>query len=92
MVTDQNDNIRIIDPYYNKELEALYYERQKWDAIVEMMSPDPCDPYTTSSGNWFKRNIDFLKNNFHKKAIKIINGKLGQVHFCFHRIFTLALY
>ena len=51
MVTDQNDNIKITDPYYNKELEALYYERQKWDAIVEMMSPDPCDPYITSSGN-----------------------------------------
>jgi hypothetical protein len=48
MVTD-NDNTKIMDPYYNKELEALYYERQKWDAIVEMLSPDP---QGTSSGNY----------------------------------------
>ena len=51
MVTD-NDNINVMDAYYNKELEALYYERQKWDAIVEMMSPDPYDPHGTSSGNY----------------------------------------
>ncbi len=61
MVTD---NIKLMDPYYNKELEALYYERQKWDAIVEMLSPDPCDPHCTSSGNYEYELQFYLEYHF----------------------------
>jgi len=53
-----------MDPYYNKELEALYYERQKWDAIVEMLSPDPCDPHCTSSGNYEYELLFYLEYHF----------------------------